>query len=337
MNIEILPSGSYRVRKSHKGKMYRMTFDHKPTQREVFESINQLISQDNVDVKNMTFEAAAKEYLKIKSNVLSPSTKRGYDSLIRNIPSRLSRMNLIDITQADVQLNINDYAKDHSAKSVSNMHGFISAVIREFKPSMKLYTKLPQKKISDDYVPSSDDIARILKLAQGSAHELGLKLALCGLRRSEICALTPDDLDENNILKINKAWVQGEDKKWYCKELTKTDAGTREILLPESYAELYREAIPDKNNHIYGFFPNTLRRNLCSYQEKLGIPHFSLHKCRHYYASLLHAEGIPDSYIMEMGGWKSDYVMKSVYRHALDDQKALAMKKAALSIVEKTK
>lgn len=48
-------------------------------------------------------------------------------------------------------------------------------------------------------------------------------------------------------------------------------------------------------------------------------------------------KGIPDSYIMEMGGWKSDYVMKSVYRHALDDQKAEAMKKAALSIVEKTK
>lgn len=337
MNIEILPSGSYRVRKSHKGKTYRMTFDHKPTQREIFESINQLVSQDNVDVKNMTFEAAAKEYLKIKSNVLSPSTKRGYESIIRNVPQSLNKMKLIDIKQADIQKVINSYAKDHSSKSVYNMHGFISSVIKEFKPSMKLFTKLPQKSISEDYIPTSDDFSKILKIAQGGRHELGLKLALCGLRRSEICALTPDDLDENNILHINKAWVQGEDKKWYEKKFTKTDAGTRQVLLPDSYAELYREAIPDKNNHIYKYAPNTLYDNLVAYQDKLGIPHFSLHKCRHYYASLLHSEGIPDSYIMELGGWKSDYVMKAVYRHALDDQKTLNMKKAALSIAEKTK
>jgi hypothetical protein len=35
--------------------------------------------------------------------------------------------------------------------------------------------------------------------------------------------------------------------------------------------------------------------------------------------SALHAAGVPDAYIMQRGGWSSDGVMKSVYRHTLAD------------------
>lgn len=40
----------------------------------------------------------------------------------------------------------------------------------------------------------------------------------------------------------------------------------------------------------------------------------------HYCASIQHALGIPDAYIMQRGGWGSDTVFKNVYRHALSDQ-----------------
>ena len=55
-------------------------------------------------------------------------------------------------------------------------------------------------------------------------------------------------------------------------------------------------------------------------QGKLGLPHFSLHKLRHYYASMAHSLGIPDQYIMKAGGWKTDNVLKSVYQHAMKDK-----------------
>ena len=42
-----------------------------------------------------------------------------------------------------------------------------------------------------------------------------------------------------------------------------------------------------------------------------------------------HALGIPDSYIMASGGWKSDNVLKTVYRHALDDKKEEMQQQAA--------
>ena len=50
-----------------------------------------------------------------------------------------------------------------------------------------------------------------------------------------------------------------------------------------------------------------------------GLPHFRLHDLRHYGASILHAIGIPDEYIIKRGGWATDGVMKRIYRDTLSD------------------
>lgn len=47
---------------------------------------------------------------------------------------------------------------------------------------------------------------------------------------------------------------------------------------------------------------------------------YRFHDLRHYYASTAHYLGIPDAYIMANGGWKTDSVMKRVYREALPDK-----------------
>ena len=54
--------------------------------------------------------------------------------------------------------------------------------------------------------------------------------------------------------------------------------------------------------------------------ERAGIPHFRFHDLRHYCASVQHALGVPDAYIMQRGGWGNDRVLKEVYRHALKDK-----------------
>jgi len=57
------------------------------------------------------------------------------------------------------------------------------------------------------------------------------------------------------------------------------------------------------------------------------LPHFRFHDLRHYSASIMHAIGVPDQYILQRGGWASDYVMKSVYRNVIDMETAKQNKK----------
>ena len=154
-------------------------------------------------------------------------------------------------------------------------------------------------------------------MSKGTPYEIPLRLACYGLRRSEICALTPADLDGNRLT-INKAKVLGKDREWYIKA-TKTTDSTRTILIDDDLADLIRET-----GTVYDGYPNRIYWFLQKCQDKIGIPNFPLHYLRHYYASTAHALGIPDAVIMESGGWKTDHVMKRVYRHAkdTDDQQA---------------
>ena len=59
------------------------------------------------------------------------------------------------------------------------------------------------------------------------------------------------------------------------------------------------------------------------------MPHFSIHKLRHYFASKMSAMNIPEADIMRMGGWETDHVMKSVYRHSMMEKEETAKREAA--------
>lgn len=49
--------------------------------------------------------------------------------------------------------------------------------------------------------------------------------------------------------------------------------------------------------------------------QKSGLPKITFHGLRHINASVMHLLGIPEKYFLERGGWKTDKVMKKVYRH----------------------
>lgn len=314
MKIEKLPSGSYRIRKMYKGKTYTVVVDYKPTQKEAIQLMSAELDKVKTSSQRMTFQTASEKYISEKSNILSPSTIKGYESVLRSLSDGFKDNNISDITSIEVQSEINIYAKTHSPKSTRNAHGFISSVLGMFCPNTILNTTLPQKVPTKAYIPSDDDVKRILEQAKGSQFEIALILAMFGLRRSEICALTMDDLN-GNILTIEKAKVQSIDNEWITKT-TKTEAGTRSIYLPDHVVSLIRE-----RGVIYEGHPNSILIYLQRIQKNLGIPKFSLHKLRHYFASSAHALGIPDQYIMDAGGWKSKYVLGNVYQHAMDDKK----------------
>lgn len=322
MKIEKRPSGTYRVRKMYKGQMYTVSFDYKPTQKEAMQAMAKELDRVQGKYKSLTFKAAAEEYISTKRNVLSPTTIRGYNSTIRSISDKFKETNVHDITVMDIQSEINRLAKEHSPKTVRNYHGFISAVLGTFHPNLRICTTLPQKVKNEPYIPSDEDIKRILECAKGTEYEVPIILACYGLRRSEICALTLEDID-SDIVRINKAKVLNEDAKWVNKT-TKTTASTREIVIPMEIADKIRE-----KGYVYKGYPTSITAYLGRVEDTLGIPHFPLHKLRHYFASKMSAMNVPEEDIMRFGGWETDYVMKGVYRHAMEDKGKKAQREAA--------
>ncbi len=322
MKIEKRASGSYRVRKMYRGQMYTVSFDHKPTQKEAVQAMAAELNKVQTRHESMTFRAAAEKYMDSKKNILSPSTIRGYATIMKQISEAFLEKNIYDVSALDVQEEINYMAKRCSPKTVRNHHGFISAVLSTFYPDLKLTTTLPQKIKNEPYIPSDEDMKKILSYAQGTAYEIPIILACYGLRRSEICALTLEDLD-GDVISITKALVLNENKEWVIKT-TKTTASTREIVIPMEIADKIRE-----QGYIYKGAPGKITDFLLAAQKKLGLPHFSIHKLRHYFASKMSAMNVPEEDIMRFGGWETDYVMKGVYRHAMEDKNRKAQREAS--------
>lgn len=322
MKIEKRDSGNYRIRKMYKGQMYTVSFDHKPTQKEAMLAMASELQKVQTKHESMDFQAAAEKYIGAKRNVLSPSTIRGYNTILRQLPESFCKKNIHDVTALDVQAEINRIAKTSSPKTVRNYHGFMSAVLGVFCPNLKLTTTLPQKVKKEPYIPSDEDIKKILERAKDSEYEIPIVLACYGLRRSEICALKLDDID-GDIIHINKAMVPDENRKWVIKS-TKTTSSTRDIIIPMEIADKIRT-----RGYIYKGYPNSISNYLKRTERALGLPQFSIHKLRHYFASKMSALNIPEADIMRMGGWETDHVMKSVYRHSMMDRQEQAKRDAA--------
>ncbi len=314
-NITQLPSGSWRVRKMYDGELISFTVksEKKPSDKEIDAMIQERVNGKTQSGRSTSFECSFNNYIKAKSNILSPATIRGYNSMYRNIPEKVKKTSVYDFNSNYCQRVINDYTLGHSAKSCKNMYGLIKIVVTFVRPEANIKVTLPKSIKKKEYTPSTEDIKNIFNLAKGSEYEIPLRLASYGVRRGEICALDISDLSEDNRLSITKDLVQEEGETWVLKEIPKTEDSYREIYIDDYLASLIRE-----KGYYYKYFPNSINRALTRYQKELEIPHFRLHQLRHYFASVSHEMGISDADIMAMGGWKTDEVMKRVYREALE-------------------
>jgi len=316
MTIEKLPSGNYRIKQMANGVWYRIVIDHKPSKKEATILLGEEMKQRQEKKQHSTsFAKAYLDYAESHSNTLSPSTLRGYESCFRNIPTEFTKMSIYDIDNECVQKFVNQYKAGHSPKSTRNMYGFILVVLKFKNPNCNIKVALPDTEEKDLYIPSDEDVGRILDKAKGTEYEVPLLLASYGLRRGEICALTVDDLDGNELT-INKDIVQmpkGESNsktEWVVKP-PKTRESNRTIFIDDRTAELIRQ-----QGYVYNGFPGNIGRALSRWQNELDIPHFSLHKMRHYFATKTHSMGISDADVKAMGGWKrSSDIMERVYRH----------------------
>lgn len=320
MKIEKRGPCSYRIRKTYDKKTYSVSVDHKPTEAEAEKLIMRQISMlraSAIQKKALTlsFKESADGMIEDKRNVLSPSTIRDYKGRLSRLSDVFTSLPISEITQQDVQREINRLAGKYSGKNVSNYYGFISSVFSYCRPEMVLKINLPAIKRKEPYVPNSDEINKVIDAASGTAFELAVLLACLSLRRGEICALTMDDVDfKHKTISITKDMVQNENQEWVIKPTPKTDASNRIIAVDDRILNLIKE------RGLYSMHPGYITSWMLETEDKLNLPRFSIHKLRHYFASSTHDKGFTDKQIISQGGWSTDYVMKKVYRHKMSER-----------------
>ena len=271
--------------------------------------------QSNLSSYKLTFGEAMDAYISERSQILSPASIRKYRSMQKEF-SMLNNYKLKDINQKIVQQYINSISGTLSPKTVRDRHGLITAVLKRYDQNVILNTTLPKKKRVERNIPSECDIKLLIEAAKGTEMEVPIYLGAFGMmRRGEISALKKSDF-ENNVVHISKTMVLSPDNKWIVKA-PKSYAGDRFVPVPQFVVDAFM-ALP--NNGV-NMTPNIITSRFEHVLNNAGIEHFRFHDLRHYSASIQHALGIPDAYIMQAGGWGNDRVLKDVYRHTLEDSK----------------
>ena len=325
-----LPSGSYRVQAldyvDADGKRHYRSFTA-PSKKEAQMLAEEWKLNKKKGIKepiDLTVSEAVERYLNVKEAVLSPSTMRGYDGLKRcYFNGSFGRISLRELDSTAAQMWISDMVKKGlSPKTVRNAYGLLAASLDMFAPDLRLKVQMPAKKKPELYCPSDEDVKTLLRHIQGTELELAVLLAAFGpLRRGEICALTSDDIKGKTVI-VRKSMVKDSEGMWHIKE-PKTYGSYRKVELPDFVIE----KISQKSGQIVKMNPDYVTHRFGRILKTLDIPHFRFHDLRHYAASIMHAIGIPDQYILQRGGWATDNVMKEVYRNTIDFESVKQNKK----------
>ena len=311
-----LPSGAWNVRVySHKenGKQIYESFTADTKKEAELKAIAWANSKNDRKRANLTVEDAIKGYINAKRGVLSPSTIRGYEKMLKNNYGPILAKRIKKLTTEDLQIFVSDLAGSMSPKSVSNVYGLLSSSLAFYMPDNVFRVTLPRKIRKKTTAPSSEDVQTLFKAASPEMKKCIALSAYGSLRRGEIAALTFSDL-HSGVLIVNKDIVQDTDNKWLLKEIPKSDASIRECPLPDKVVELLGSGAPDERIVKYAN-PGSITECFTKLRNRLGV-NIRFHDLRHFYASIGAVLGIPDNYLSDFGGWRrGSSVMKEVYQN----------------------
>lgn len=318
---KLTPSGNYRCQVyigiDEEGKKKYKTFTD-PDKRRCERKASEYADQHRQARSSGTVGYGIESYISLKKAVLSPSTVRGYEVTKRYFfesHRAFCERRMASLDKDALQKLVNDMSKEFKPKTVRNRYALITAVL-EHNDIYIPKVHLPEKVKPDLKIPDTNDIKNILKEVKGTEMEIPVLLgAYAGMRRSEICALSIDDI-KGNTIHVHHALVPNSDNKYVLKS-TKTLDGDRYIPVKKEIVDLIR-----KQGYVTEFKnPNIITSRFEHIVRRAGCPGVRFHDLRHWHASFLHSKNIPDVIIKSRCGWRSDSVMKDVYRHELESER----------------
>lgn len=317
--VEVLPSGKFRCEKMINGKRYRVIDEDPAVAHAKINAIASGLLAAATPADSRTFAQAYQNFLARNSNIFSPATLAGYDRVWKHHLQDLAPLPMRDLTQQVIQSKVNALAKSYSPKTVRNIYGLITSVYYQERPDQKLRVNLPQKDAAEISIPTEEEIRKISDGCAGTKYELPILLAMhMGLRVSEIRGLTWDCIDGDR-LHVCKAIVDGADGP--AEKKTKSTAGDRWLIMPARIQSLIQQQ-PRTSDYIVPMTRRAIYSGFSAVCQRSGVQHYRFHDLRHVFASVSIALNMPMEYIRRDMGHQSDNMLKHVYGHMMEANRA---------------
>lgn len=303
------------------------------TRQECRKKVNEIIEEIElngvISPDKTSFNKFAAKWIETYCINLSPTTIDGYKRAIKYISEYIGELPISNILPLHIQEAINNFSKNHSEKTCRNVLGVVNNVFNyalcnkliKYNPCELIKIKKDVNKY-EYYIYSEEEFNKLISFVTGTIEEIPILLAgLCGLRVSEIMALTWNDIDfKNRIINIHNAnvHVNGE----VIAKTTKTRNSYREIKAPAYVIE--RLQIYKNVGYIYpkkdgtpengGNYSKRFSRML----KNFGLPHTRFHDLRHFNATVMLKHGVSDKEASKRLG-HADINMTKKYQHILKD------------------
>ena len=273
----------------------------------------------------VTLHDAIDAYIDRRKNTLSPSTIDGYRRIQKKRFSRYANMPLASI---DWQKACDEERQLVSSKTLRNAYRFVVSVMTDngiTPPKITLPTLDSRVRGWLD----DDQIRRLIDAADGTSAALPVYLGLHSLRRSEMAALTWDDIDlDARTISVRGAMVQDEKHHFQLRAENKTYKSMRDIriMIPQLYEALSAVPESERAGYIFDLNPNTLTDRINSACRAAGLPEVGAHGLRHSFASLAAHLNMSPQETKSIGGWSGE-MMGKIYTHIYEKDRLAAENK----------
>lgn len=265
-----------------------------------------------------TLTQAIDSYISKRSNILSPSTIRGYRKIQQlRFQSTMPRP-ISEIRDSEWQKILNDERSLVSGKTIKNAFCFVKTVIRAETGRSIDVTDLRPPRVPKHVTPflQPEEIPVFVNTVKDMDIAVPLLLALSSLRASEIAALRWEDIPRDpKAITVRGAVVVDEHNALVRKEENKSETSTRivPVMIPELAAAIERDRKP--SGPVLTMRATSLCDRVHRVCREAGITDVPLHGLRHTFASLCYHLRVPEELTMEMGGWSDSGTVRNIYRH----------------------
>lgn len=337
-------NGKYRARvyagRDENGKiLYRsITVEGQKECKKAARLLEQEIEEGRlVNLDNIRLVSWIKEYMEINKSSYAPSTRSLYQSYLDNhYEPYFKNMKMKQINEIHIKKFKNHLLSKMQASSARRILSALKKILKEClkDKSPARDVPLPKANKPSSKAPTTEEFMMIHKAAKGTNFEIPILLAgWCGFRRGEIFALRVGDIDlKNNKIRIDEG-VSKNEENIYEFGPPKSENGYRVEVAPKYLMDLIKGILPRSKKVVelkskadqllFKGRPDNFSSAFGEWIADNELPDYRFHDLRHYHATWLFDNDVPDKYAAKRMGHSLE-MLKEVYQHlGLEKQKEL--------------